>query len=81
MKENICKNKDQYFEGVTLDVWGFHIGFYQVCEKWLKDRRQRELSYEDISHYQKIGVAINETIKIMKQIDETIDAHGGWPIK
>ncbi len=74
-------NKDQYFEGVKPEVWEFHIGGYQVCEKWLKDRRERELTYEDIKHYRKIVVAIGETIRIMKQIDEIIDAHGGWPIK
>ncbi len=54
---------------------------YQVCEKWLKDRRQRKLSYEDISHYEKIVVALGETIRLMKHIDEVIDDHGGWPIK
>jgi len=62
-------------------VWEFHIGGYQVCEKWLKDRRQRELSYEDISHYEKIVVALGETIRLMKQIDEVIDGHGGWAIR
>ena len=81
MKENVCKNKDQYFEGVRPEVWEFHIGGYQVCEKWLKDRRQRELSYEDISHYEKIVVALDEKIRLMKQIDEVIDAHDVWPIK
>ena len=54
------------------------IGSYQVCEKWLKDRRQRELSYEDISHYEKIVVALGETIRFMKKIDEIIDSNGGW---
>lgn len=58
-----------------------YIGDYQVCEKWLKDRRQRELSYEDKSHYQKIVVALGETIRLMKQIDEVIDAHGVYPLK
>ena len=80
MKENVCKNKDQYFEVVRPEVWEFHIGGYQVCEKWLKDRRQRELSYEDISHYENIVVALGKTIRLMKQIDEVIDAHVGWPI-
>jgi len=55
-------------------------GGYQVCEKWLKDRRQRELSYDDINHYEKIVVALGETIRLMSNIDEVIDAHGGWPI-
>ena len=80
-KGKVYINKDQYFEGLRPEVWEFHIGGYKVCEKWLKDRRQRELSYEDISHYQKIVVALGETIRLMKQIDEVIDAHGGWPIK
>jgi len=80
-KSKVYINKDQFLEGVRPDVWEFHIGGYQVCEKWLKDRRQRELSYEDISHYEKIVVALGETIRLMKQIDEIIDDHGGWPIK
>ena len=61
------------------EVWDFHIGGYQVCHKWLKDRKGRTLSDEDIGHYQKIVVAQNETIRIMAEIDEVIEAHGGWP--
>ncbi len=80
-KGKVYINKDQYFEGIRPEVWEFHIGGYQVCEKWLKDRRQRKLSYEDKRHYQKIVVALGETIRLMKQIDEIIDSHGGWPIK
>jgi predicted helicase len=80
-KGKVYINKGQYFEGVRPEVWEFHIGGYQVCEKWLKDRRQRKLSYEDISHYEKIVVALGETILLMKHIDDKIDAHGGWPIK
>jgi predicted helicase len=57
------------------------VGGYQVCQKWLKDRKGRALSEEDILHYQKIVVALNETIRIMKEIDEAIDEHGGWPIQ
>jgi hypothetical protein len=67
------------FHGVSEDVWNFRIGGYQVCEKWLKDRKGRTLSDDDIAHYQKIIVAISETIRIMKEIDEVIDKHGGWP--
>jgi hypothetical protein len=58
----------------------YHIGGYQVCEEWLKDGWQRKLSYDDISHYEKIVVALGETIRLMSSIDEVIDAHGGWPI-
>ena len=60
-------------------VWEFHIGGYQVCEKWLKDRKGRTLSKDDIAHYNKIVAALSETIHLMKKIDEVIDEHGGWP--
>ena len=67
------------FKGVREEVWNFHIGGYQVCEKWLKDRKGRALSKDDIAHYRKIVVALSETIRLMKEIDEVIDKHGGWP--
>ena len=69
------------FRGVPEEVWNFHIGGYQVCEKWLKDRKGRTLSTEDIEHYQRVVVALNETIRIMGEIDEVIEAHGGWQIR
>lgn len=67
------------FHGVPEAVWNFHIGGYQVCEKWLKDRKGYTLSKDDIAHYQKIVVAISETIRLMNEIDEVIERHGGWP--
>ena len=67
------------FHDVPEEVWDFHIGGYQVCHKWLKDRKGRTLSDEDIAHYQKIVVALNETIRIMGEIDEVIEEYGGWP--
>ena len=67
------------FQGVPEEVWDFQIGGYQVCHKWLKDRKGRTLSDEDIAHYQKIVVALSETIRIMAEIDEVVEAHGGWP--
>lgn len=72
-------NLTQRFEGVPESVWIFQIGGYQVCEKWLKDRKGRTLSDEDIAHYQRIIVALSETIRIMAEIDKVIDEHGGWP--
>ena len=71
-------NKTQYFEGVEPDVWEFFLGGYQVCEKWLKDRKGRKLSFVDVEHYQKIVVAIKETIRLMAEIDAVIP---GWPIE
>ena len=67
------------FRGVNEAVWNFHVGGYQVCEKWLKDRKGRTLAAEDIAHYQKIIVALSETIRIMGEIDAVIEKHGGWP--
>ena len=67
------------FSGVSESVWNFHIGGYQVCNKWLKDRKGRTLSKDDIAHYQKIVVALRETIRLMAEIDNVIDEHGGWP--
>jgi hypothetical protein len=67
------------FRGVSGNIWNFHIGGYQVCEKWLKDRKGRTLSKDDIAHYQKIVVALGETIRLMKKIDGVIEEHGGWP--
>lgn len=69
------------FRGAPEAVWNFHIGGYQVCEKWLKDRRGRTLSAEDIEHYQRVVVALNETMRIMEEIDAVIEEHGGWPIR
>jgi predicted helicase len=72
-------NSTQCFEGVPPKVWEFHIGGYQVAQKWLKDRKGRTLTYDDLVQYQRIIVALNETIRIMREIDEVIDEHGGWP--
>jgi predicted helicase len=74
-------DKDQTcgFEGVPEAVWSFRVGGYQVCEKWLKDRKGRKLLKDDIEHYQRVIVAIAETIRLMKEIDVIIDEHGGWP--
>ncbi len=67
------------FKGVPENVWNFHIGGYQVCQKWLKDRKGRTLSKDDIAHYGKIVIALAETIRLMAEIDQVIDKHGGWP--
>jgi hypothetical protein len=67
------------FHPVPEAVWNFHIGGYQVCEKWLKDRKGRTLTEEDIAHYHKIVIALTETIRLMSEIDQVINTHGGWP--
>ncbi|MBU1693149.1 MAG: helicase, partial [Verrucomicrobia bacterium] len=70
-------NKTQYFDGVPEAIWNFHVGGYQVCEKWLKDRKGRTLTYDDLQHYQEIIVALSETLRLMAEIDRAIP---GWPI-
>ncbi len=73
-------NRNQYFEGVSPETWEFSIGGYRPADKWLKDRKARILSYEDITHYRRICAALAETPRIMTRIDEAINAHGGWPL-
>lgn len=63
-------NITQYFGNVPEVAWSFFIGGYQPAQKWLKDRRGRNLSIDDIRHYQRIIVALTETDRIMKEIDE-----------
>jgi predicted helicase len=61
-------SKDQYFDGVPKIAWEFHIGGYQPAQKWLKDRRGRTLSFDDITHYQRIVKILAETDRIMNGI-------------
>jgi predicted helicase len=69
-KKRVWINATQYFGGVPEAVWEFKVGGYQVCEKWLKDRRGRALSMDDITHYQRIVVALKETRRLMAEIDK-----------
>jgi predicted helicase len=71
-------NKLQYFDGVPPEVWDFQIGGYQVCQKWLKDRKGRTLTYDERVHYQRIVVALKETIRLMAEIDKLILK---WPVE
>jgi hypothetical protein len=68
-QERLYINKEQYFEGVASDVWQYCIGGYQVCEKWLKDRKGKPLGLDDIKHYLKVLSAIEKTLKIQDEID------------
>ena len=73
-------NGVQYFEGVTPATWDLTIGGYRPAEKWLKDRKGRVLSYEDIAHYRRVCAALAETPRVMARIDEAIESNGGWPL-
>lgn len=63
-------NDTQYFANVPEVAWNFYIGGYQPAQKWLKDRKDRKLEFEDILHYQKIIIALTETDRLMKEIDK-----------
>jgi predicted helicase len=63
-------NETQYFDNVPQVAWAFYIGGYQPAQKWLKDRKERTLEFDDILHYQKIIVALSETDRLMKEIDK-----------
>ena len=63
-------NATQYFDNVPQTAWEFYIGGYQPAQKWLKDRKDRTLEFDDILHYQKIIVALSETARLMEEIDK-----------
>ena len=62
-------NSEQYFEGVPESAWNFYIGGYQPAQKWLKDRKGFTLSFEDVKHYQLIIYVLQQTERIMQEID------------
>jgi hypothetical protein len=63
-------NNTQYFDHVPTKTWEFYIGGYQSAQKWLKDRRERTLNFQDIQHYQKMITALYQTSKIQRKINE-----------
>ena len=70
-------NNDQFFDGIDPETWEMQIGGYQPLEKWLKDRKGRALSFDDLQHYTRMIIALRETRRIMAEIDEVIP---GWPL-
>lgn len=63
-------NAEQYFDGAPQEVYEYQVGGYQVCMKWLKDRKSRKLSLDDIKHYCNIVTALHKTIALQKEIDK-----------
>lgn len=70
--QRVFINKEQYFDGVSKEVWEYRIGAYQAMEKYLKDRKGRKLSLDEINHYMKVAKAIQLTIDLQKKIDDVI---------
>ncbi|HEX5961833.1 MAG TPA: type ISP restriction/modification enzyme, partial [Rhodanobacteraceae bacterium] len=73
-------NDAQYFDGVPEAVWDMHIGGYRVAEKWLKDRKGRLLSFDDIEHYQRVIAALARTLALQAELDAAVTSAGGWPL-
>jgi len=71
--ERVYFNKEQYFEGITKEVLEYQIGGYQVAEKYLKDRKKRELSREEIEHYMRVAKVIERTIEVQGKVDEIFE--------
>ncbi|MFA6017550.1 MAG: type ISP restriction/modification enzyme [Patescibacteria group bacterium] len=71
--DKVWINNTQYFEGISKAVWDFYIGGYQPAQKWLKDRKDKELNFEDLTHYQKIIESLERTIEVMNKIDEILN--------
>ncbi len=69
-KVRVYINPEKWFDGVPPEVWEYHIGGYQVAEKWLKDRKGRQLSSEEVTHYARVVTAIAETITIQNSLDD-----------
>jgi predicted helicase len=74
-------NDRQYIEGVPETAWSFPIGGYLPAQRWLKDRMGRTLGFIEQEEYCRIVWALLETKRIMVEIDEAIEKHGGWPLK
>ncbi|NJP07470.1 MAG: N-6 DNA methylase [Chloroflexaceae bacterium] len=73
----VAFNPTQSFAGITPETWEMRIGGYQPLEKWLKDRKGRTLSHDDILHYRRMVIALQETRRLMAAIDGLIPA---WPL-
>ena len=65
-------NATQHFTDVPEEVWEYEVGAYQVCEKWLKDRRGEALSRAELQQYRAILVAVAETLAVMAEIDAVL---------
>ena len=62
-------NKTQHFGPISPDVYAYRIGGYQVCDKWLKDRKDRHLELNGIRTYCQMVTAIGITIEIQQELD------------
>ncbi len=70
VNQRVFINEKQYFEGVLNEVWEYQIGGYQVCNKWLKDRKHKKLSLDEIKHYCHVVTSLKNTMDVQAAIDK-----------
>jgi len=63
-------NDQQHFERIPAEIWNYQIGGYQICDKWLKMRKGKKLTVDEIERFCKVVTAIYETIEIQEDIDK-----------
>jgi hypothetical protein len=76
--QRVWINKAQYFEPVPEDVWKYRVGGYQVCHKWLDDRKGTALSLDERLTYQKMVTALKRTLALQTEIDALVQWAWGW---
>ncbi len=77
-QQRVMLDTNSYFAGVEPSVWTMQIGGYQPLQKWLKDRKGRTLSFDEVVHYMRMVVALRETQHLMLAIDAAIP---GLPLR
>jgi len=73
ISDKVWINDTQYFGGISGSIWKYYVGGYQPAQKWLKERKNRELTHQDITHYQKIIAALHKTIELQEKLDKIWD--------
>ena len=67
-KQRVYINSDKYFAPIPTEVWNYQVGGYQVCHKYLKDRKNRKM--DDAPRYCRIVTALAKTIEVQAEIDK-----------
>ena len=81
VEQEIHLNKDTKIKNISNELWDYKIGVHRVLEKWLKDRKGKVLSQDDIQHYGKIIQAVKQTLVHVEEIDDIIQNKGGFPLE
>jgi predicted helicase len=71
-------NPDQYFDGITQEMWDYEVGSYKPLRKWLEDRVNQSLS--DLQHFERFATAIKKVLDELPQVELTWNAvlTGSW---